>query len=43
MRIEKASTKAIKYITKGKIKYLYPLSKDTRKICESIKKPYSEI
>ena len=26
--------------TSGKIKYLYPITKDARKLCEKIKKPY---
>ena len=26
--------------TSGKIKYLYPMTKETRKLCEKIKKPY---
>ena len=34
---------AVEYITKGKIKYLYPLTKDMRSMCESIKKDYKEI
>lgn len=31
------------YITKGKIKYLYPLNEKTRNICELLKRNYSEI
>ena len=34
---------ATEYVTKGKIKYLYPLCKEMKKLCETIKKPYSEI
>lgn len=34
---------ATEYITKGKIKYLYPLNKKMKKLCETIKKPYNEI
>ena len=34
---------ATEYVTKGKIKYLYPLCKEMRQLCEKIKKPYSEI
>lgn len=28
------------YITKGKIKYLYPLTLDMKELCEKLKKPY---
>ena len=34
---------ATEYVTKGKIKYLYPLCNEMRQLCEKIKKPYSEI
>ena len=30
----------IEYITKGKIKYIYPLSKDLINLCKSLSKPY---
>lgn len=32
-----------KYITKGKIKYVYPLDKNVLTYCKKISKPYSEI
>lgn len=31
---------AIEYITKGKIKYLYPLDKSLISLCKSLSKPY---
>jgi len=34
---------ATEYVTKGKIKYLYPLTKDMRLMCESIKMNYKDI
>jgi hypothetical protein len=30
----------IEYVTKGKIKYIYPLSKDLINLCKSLSKPY---
>lgn len=34
---------AVEYVTKGKIKYLYPLNNKMKEYCKSIQKPYSEI